>query len=112
MIEPEITPDLPKPTKQSNLAPLLPCVHGHVAKCGCKVDLTSPQAAEFTPRILFCPLHDAAPDLLAACKAMRAVLIELGMQDVDRWKYDKREAEIAAYRAIAKATGNLLDETA
>lgn len=50
----------------------------------------------------------AAPDLLAACEALLAVSLEPGIQDVDEWKHAKREADIQAQAAIAKATAQIL----
>ena len=45
----------------------------------------------------------AAPDLLAALKALLKVSRGPGIQDVDAWKRDKHRAEQAAHNAILAA---------
>ena len=69
------------------------------APCQCRI-MPAPGAA---PRIEICPLHAAAPELLAACKALDAIAPALAIAGGQMLALTEARAKIRA--AIARAEG-------
>lgn len=76
-----------------------------MAKCKCRVEDKLIQTDEYEQRIVHCPLHAAAPELLEALRASAEFAHRRGHYCAGSFDYCTKRECIAARAAIRKAGG-------
>ncbi len=86
---------------------LQPAEDKGAAACGCELIRCYDVCGDYSddPAMFLCPLHAAAPDLLAALRDLLQDVEEYGLRDHAGCAINDPPSEIAARAAIAKAEG-------